>query len=242
MDVFLSSSLNLMNYLHIIIVITTLIASVTKANRQITVKSNCGSVVTVGVLTNGVSREGPEQSFDLTPGASNSFSKSDTWGGRVWARNGCSGSAGKDLTHCGTPGASNPATLAEFFFKGYGGKDFYDISLVDGYNLAMTIAPDGGTPPNGYSCGTPSCSLSSCPSEFAVKDATGNVMSCKSACSKTGSAQDCCTGQYNSPDACKPSGSALSVKEACPDAYSFAFDDQKSTFECAAKGFVVTFC
>ncbi|CAO3650465.1 unnamed protein product [Mucor hiemalis] len=212
------------------------------SNKQITVKSNCGSVVTVGVLTNGVSREGPEQTFDLTPGASNSFAKPDAWGGRVWARYSCSGSAGKDLTHCGTPGAANPATLAEFFFNGFGGKDYYDISLVDGYNLAMSIAPNGGTTPSGYSCGTPKCSIASCPSEYAFKDATGNVVSCLSACSKTGSAQDCCTGDHNHPELCKPSGNSLSIKQACPDAYSFAYDDQDSTYECIATGFVVTFC
>ncbi|KAI9483229.1 MAG: thaumatin [Benjaminiella poitrasii] len=212
------------------------------ADKSIVVKNNCGSVITVGILTNGVSSSLPEQSFDLTPSASNSFSQSDNWGGRVWARYHCSGSAGKDTTNCGVPGATNPASLAEFFFKGSNGMDYYDISLVDGYNLPISISPSGGSSPNGYSCGSPSCSVSSCPPEYAVMDATGNVMSCQSACSKTGSAQDCCTGRYDTPSTCNPSGNANSIKKMCPDAYSFAYDDQKSTYDCDASGFTVTFC
>lgn len=218
------------------------IVPISQADKSITVKNNCGSVITVGVLTNGVSAGLPEQSFDLTPSASNSFSKSDSWGGRVWARYHCSGSAGKDTSNCGVPGATNPASLAEFFFHGTGGKDFYDISLVDGYNMPMSIAPSGGATPNGYSCGSPQCSIADCPKEFAVTDATGNVMSCMSACSKTGSSEDCCTGANNTPDTCKASGNSAYVKKQCPDAYSFAYDDQDSTYECAAESFTVTFC
>ncbi|KAI8637679.1 thaumatin, partial [Parasitella parasitica] len=187
-----------------------------QADKSITVKNNCGNVITVGVLTNGVSASLPEQSFDLTPSASNSFSQSDSWGGRVWARYHCSGSAGKDTSKCGVPGATDPATLAEFFFKGAGGKDYYDISLVDGYNMAMSIAPSGGATPNGYTCGTPQCALSDCPKEFAVTDATGNVVACQSACSKTGSSEDCCTGSNNSPSTCKASTRSSFVKSQCP--------------------------
>jgi hypothetical protein len=36
-------------------------------------------------------------------------------------------------------------TLAEFGLDKYEGNDFYDISLVDGYNLPMKIEPIAGT-------------------------------------------------------------------------------------------------
>lgn len=216
--------------------------AVAEANKKITVQNNCGTVVTVGVLTNGVSAGSPEMSFDLTSGASNSFTKPNEWGGRVWGRYLCSGSAGNDAQKCGVPGATNPASLAEFFFHGIGGKDFYDISLVDGFNIPMSITPDGGDPPNGYSCGSPKCHIETCPPEFAVLDSTGNVISCQSDCSKTGDDQHCCAGDYNHPDICKPSDNAMAIKEVCPDAYSFAYDDQQSTFECAAEAFTVHFC
>ncbi|GAA5799492.1 thaumatin [Helicostylum pulchrum] len=222
--------------------ITCTLVAIASATKTITVLNNCGAVITVGVLTNGDGSGTPEMSFDLTTGASNSFSKPDSWGGRVWGRYLCSGSAGSDTHRCGVPGATNPASLAEFFFHGVGGKDFYDISLVDGYNIPMSITPGGGTPPSGYSCGSPKCHIASCPPEFAVKDSTGNVISCQSDCSKTGSPEHCCVGEYNSPDICKASKNAAAIKEVCPDAYSFAYDDQESTYECAAESFTVNFC
>lgn len=37
-------------------------------------------------------------------------------------------------------------------------------------------------------------------------------------------------GKYHDPDICKPSLYSKAAKAMCPDAYSFAFDDQSSTF------------
>ncbi|TQS32661.1 hypothetical protein Golomagni_07018 [Golovinomyces magnicellulatus] len=59
---------------------------------------------------------------------------------------------------------------------------------------------------------------------------------CKSACATTGSDKDCCIGKYHDPNICKPSKYSVNVKSVCPDAYSFAFDDQKSTFIIPAGG------
>lgn len=53
---------------------------------------------------------------------------------------------------------------------------------------------------------------------------------CNSACAATGKDEDCCVGKYHDPKICKPSTYSKSVKAVCPDAYSFAFDDQQSTF------------
>ncbi|KAJ4134515.1 hypothetical protein NW765_008557 [Fusarium oxysporum] len=36
--------------------------------------------------------------------------------------------------------------------------------------------------------------------------------------------------KYHDPDVCKPSAYSKRAKIICPDAYSFAYDDQKSTF------------
>lgn len=228
--------------MHKLMIVIGLYVSVTIAGKTINVKNNCDKVVSVGVLTNGKSAALPEISMDLPPGGSSSFSESDTWGGRVWGRYQCSGSSGKDATQCGIAGAASPATLAEFLFKGSNGQDYYDISLVDGFNLQMSISPSGGGASSGYSCGSPQCSVPSCPDEYAVKDSTGNVIGCKSACSVTNSPEDCCTGSYNSPEACKGGANAASIKSACPDAYSFAYDDQTSTFSCGADSYTVSFC
>jgi hypothetical protein len=66
---------------------------------------------------------------------------------------------------------------------------------------------------------------------------------CLSACAKTNSASDCCTGSYDSPSKCSPSEYAKAAKSICPDAYSYAFDDTTSTFIIpSGGGWEVTFC
>ena len=66
---------------------------------------------------------------------------------------------------------------------------------------------------------------------------------CYSACAKYSKPQDCCTGAYDNPNACKPSQYSTDAKKVCPDAYSFAFDDQTSTFIIpSGGGFEVVFC
>ncbi|KAK3643937.1 hypothetical protein LTR56_006762 [Elasticomyces elasticus] len=66
---------------------------------------------------------------------------------------------------------------------------------------------------------------------------------CISACSKYGDAAYCCTGKYNGPNSCTPSYYSKAAKSVCPDAYSFAYDDQDSTFITpTGSGFQVVFC
>lgn len=66
---------------------------------------------------------------------------------------------------------------------------------------------------------------------------------CLSACAATDSAQDCCTGSYNSPSACQPGLYSQQAKTVCPDVYSYAYDDQTSTFIVPAGcGYKIIFC
>jgi hypothetical protein len=180
---------------------------------------------------------------------------------------------------------------------------FYDISLVDGYNIPMGIVYRGNSsgnstladiPPN---LTNPVCigtaalltdpgdapdahfgSNSSSPyplplehtvSQNAVQDwcpwdlqlappqkpgdgvypyPDDNIQRplfnpCFSACAKWSSPQYCCTGKYNSPGACSPSYYSTQAKMVCPDAYSYAYDDQTSTFGIpSGGGFEVVFC
>ncbi|TVU30184.1 hypothetical protein EJB05_21794, partial [Eragrostis curvula] len=57
------------------------------------------------------------------------------WSGRLWGRTLCSSDAARHLS----------VLLAEFTLDGSGGMDFYDMSLVDGYNMSMLVAPQGAT-------------------------------------------------------------------------------------------------
>lgn len=192
-------------------------------------------------------------------------------------------------------------TLAEFDLAGgvSNAQTFYDISLVDGYNipLGITYVPGDNAaleaiPPNLTNCacigtmgflsdpspsGTEGGSTNSsfpipyestqtnemlmswCPWDLQVNQPTkpgdgvypypdDNIQRpafdpCLSACSKTNSPSDCCTGSFDSPQNCKPNLYATAAKAVCPDAYSYAFDDQTSTFIIpSGGGWQVTFC
>jgi hypothetical protein len=72
------------------------------------------------------------------------------------------------VLECGGAGGDPPATLAEITLDGANGDDFYDISLVDGYNLPLAMTPSGGT----GECGAPGCSSDlndNCPQALQVR-------------------------------------------------------------------------
>lgn len=194
--------------------------------KTIIISNKCQDTLHVGVLTNGQSSSAGDGQFDVTAGSNKVITKSDHWGGRVWGRKQCSGTSGQADSCSTPPGASNPASLAEFFFKGAGGKDYYDISLVDGYNLPVSITPSHEPQSSGsskYNCGAPSCNVPACPKDYAIVDSTGNVVACQSTCSKENTPQACCTGAHDNPNTCKPDNRSEAVKSACPDAYSVTY-------------------
>lgn len=57
------------------------------------------------------------------------------------------------VLQCMGAGGTPPASLAEITLNGANGDDFYDVSLVDGYNLPIAMQPVGGT----GNCGAPGC-------------------------------------------------------------------------------------
>lgn len=192
--------------------------------------------------------------FALQPGESFSLTVPTSWSGRLWGRTYCTqntttgtfscltGDCGTSTLQCSGSGAAPPATLAEFTLNGAGGLDFYDVSLVDGYNLPMIVVPNGGTGGNCSSAGCAAELNGDCPAELKVVDGSEEGVACKSACNAFGDAQYCCSGSYGSPDTCKPSSYSEFFKSACPQAYSYAYDDGTSTFTCAAANYAITFC
>lgn len=220
-----------------------------------TVTNNCPTTVWPGVLSNPGKPPLPSTGFALDPSATKTLEAPPSWAGRLWARTICStdpsgrftcatGDCGSGTVECSGNGAAPPATLAEFTLNGDSGLDFYDVSLVDGYNAPMLVVPQGGS---GGGCGTTGCTVDVngvCPAELKVVGAEGgNVVACKSACEAFGSPEYCCTGSFASPKTCAPTSYSQVFKSACPKAYSYAFDDQTSTFTCAnASNYLITFC
>ncbi|OWM78546.1 thaumatin-like protein 1b [Punica granatum] len=217
-----------------------------------TIKNNCPYTVWPATLT-GSGSQLSTTGFELASGASNAIDVPNPWSGRVWGRTSCStdgsgrftcqtGDCGSGVVACNGAGGVPPASLAELTLVAGGGQDTYDISLVDGFNIPISITPQGGS----GGCSSTSCPAnvnSVCPAELSVKGTDGNVIACKSACVAFNEPQYCCTGQFASPQTCPPTSYSMIFKNQCPQAYSYAYDDSTSTFTCSGgANYLVTFC
>lgn len=219
-----------------------------------TMVNKCSYTVWPGILSGAGTSQLSTTGFTLQPGESNTLAIPTSWSGRLWGRTFCSqdstgkfscvtGDCGSSTLECSGGGAAPPATLAEFTLNGADGLDFYDVSLVDGYNLPMTVVPQGGTGGNCTATGCLADLNTACPTDLKVMSSSGDEsVACKSACEAFGDPQYCCSGAYATPDTCKPSSYSEFFKSACPHAYSYAYDDGTSTFTCAAADYVITFC
>lgn len=227
-------------------------------NRSIIVTNLCDGDIWPAVLT--TQSTGPyTQGFYLPSGAQIELWTADDWIGRIWARTGCSfdasgtgscatGSCGNTLD-CSISGQS-PTTLAEFNLDGYASQAFWDISLVNGFNIPLAIIASPTT--TNAICGwqnTPAAITQYCPEELIYyANSSGiyeEIVGCMSACDEFGSPQYCCTGSYDSSGACTPSTYSEAFKSVCPDAYSYAFDDATSTYATPSvpgSSFEIVFC
>lgn len=273
--------------------------------------NQCPDTIWPGLVTQGGG--GPSTAgFELSSGSNKTINVGSDWQGRVWGRTNCTfndpNHPGGCLTgECGSlsciQAGNPPATLAEFTMDGGQDQTFYDISLVDGYNLPLAIVLQS----NGVSeldsikssSTNPSCvgsvndfagqnfqpysnnqqflgTNSSDPLDFDSKVTTSQIAQwcpwdlqvnppqapgdgvypypddnvqrpsynpCYSACAKYTTAQYCCTGSYSGQGNCGPNYYSKVAKQICPDAYSYANDDQDSSFIVPKGGeFNVIFC
>ncbi|KAJ8977873.1 hypothetical protein NQ317_014267 [Molorchus minor] len=201
--------------------------------------------VWVGIQGNPDKENLADGGFVLEAGAVTSVQAAEDWAGRFWARTYCDASSNHCLTgdcgdrlQCQGNGGAPPASLAEITLKGADGLDFYDLSLVDGFNIRIAFEPVDGTGDGGeYSCKKATCNYyfnDDCPEALRLTSDAGVVVGCKSACLAFDTDQYCCRNSYGTPDTCKssdwPTDYPSYFKAQCPDAYSYAYDDHKSTF------------
>ncbi|KAG6675515.1 hypothetical protein I3842_15G106700 [Carya illinoinensis] len=221
--------------------------------RSITFTNNCPNTIWPGTLTVDQEPQLSTTGFKLVSRASTSISVQAPWRGRFWARTGCSADASGRFScatadcasgqvACNGNGAVPPASLVEINIAKNGGQDYYDVSLVDGFNLPVSVSTEGGS----GECKTSSCPANVnavCPAELQLKAADGSVIACKSACTAFNQAQYCCTGDFITPATCPPTNYSMIFENQCPQAYSYAYDDVNSTFTCSgAPNYVITFC
>lgn len=232
---------------HLLLTFVLILVSREAKGATFTFVNKCEYTVWPGILANAGSPTLDSTGFELLKDSSRSFQAPTGWSGRFWGRTDCNfdgsgqgscvtGDCGSGQVECNGAGAAPPATLAEFTL-GTGGQDFYDVSLVDGYNIPMIVEGSGGS----GMCASTGCLVDlnqQCPSELRA----GAGAACKSACEAFGNPEYCCSGAYNTPATCRPSVYSEMFKSACPRSYSYAYDDATSTFTCTGADYTVTFC
>lgn len=118
---------------------------------------------------------------------------------------------------------------------------FYDVSVVDGYNLPISVS----TKPADRKCWIGGCAKSInsvCPPELQVLDQSGAIIACKSACLAFDLDVFCCRNSYGKPQKCKASMYSQMFKDACPSYFSYAYDSPPPLVNCYSKEYVITFC
>ncbi|CAK5271650.1 unnamed protein product [Mycena citricolor] len=238
------------------------LVSFVAADRTFTIHNACPFTIWPAIFTSGGSAPNYPTGWVAEASTSVSISVPENWNGRFWGRRNCDFSKTNGPTSCLTGGCNGgllcdtktgtgvpPATLAEFNL-GANGQDFYDVSLVDGYNLPVRIENTAG-------CVVPECAVDlgpGCPANLIGPfDSTGFPVGCKTACyveSLAGNAansHNCCSGAFDTPQTCPSSGvqDYSYFKDACPTAYAYAYDDLTSLFLCDSAlkpDYTVTFC
>uniref|UniRef100_A0A7N0V4F5 Thaumatin-like protein n=1 Tax=Kalanchoe fedtschenkoi TaxID=63787 RepID=A0A7N0V4F5_KALFE len=230
-----------------------LLASLSVTNGiQLILVNNCQESVWPAILGGAGQMTPRDGGFLLSSGEEAVIDVPEKWSGRLWGRQGCAfapnsnkgrcqtGDCGGQLS-CRGAGGSPPATVVEMTLGSSASPiHFYDVSLVDGFNLPVSMKPVGG----GVGCGVAACDVDvnvCCPSALEVR-VGGRVVGCKSACAAMQSDKYCCTGEFASPKRCKPTLFAHLFKAICPKAYSYAFDDSSSLNKCRASRYLITFC
>ncbi|KAK1651862.1 hypothetical protein QYE76_069667 [Lolium multiflorum] len=166
-----------------------------------TLRNNCTHAIWPATLSGNSAAAIGGGGFELAAGATVSFPGPTGWSGRFWARTGCVASGASTLAcatgDCGgavscSLGGAPPVTLAEFTLGGADGKDFYDVSLVDGYNVGIGVVATGARV-NSSTCGYAGCVAdvnALCPAELQVTgkegDLEGKTVACRSACEAEG--------------------------------------------------------
>ncbi|XP_022728583.1 protein P21-like [Durio zibethinus] len=197
------------------------------------IRNNCPYTVWAAAVPTGGGRQLNSGEFwDINVNAG-------TTGGRIWARTNChfdgAGPGGCQTGDCGgllqcQAYGAPPNTLAEFALNQFNNLDFFDISLVDGFNVPMEFSPTSGGCTRGIRCTADI--IGQCPNELKAPGG------CNNPCTVFKTNEYCCNS-----GTCGPTDFSRFFKTRCPDAYSYPKDDQTSTFTCpGGTNYRVVFC
>ncbi|KAK2988341.1 hypothetical protein RJ640_000328 [Escallonia rubra] len=231
-------------------ILTPVIAS---RGATFTLENKCQYTVWPGIAsTEDVQRT--TTGFELQNGESRTISAPPSWTAQFWGRTLCAvnsttrnftcvtGDCGSGMVECSGRRPDPPTTILEFSVGRPNEIDLFQVNVVDGYNLPMLAVPHGGA---GANCSRAGCvmDLNICPAELQVIDGGREVVACKGPCQALRQDRYCCTGAYEKPSTCRPTLYSQVFKDACPQAYSFAYDDDNHTFSCDTRAdYLITFC
>ncbi|KAJ7153270.1 thaumatin [Mycena filopes] len=241
-----------------------LVLASTAAARSLTVVNSCSYTIWPALFTSSGGHPSHPTGWEAAANSRVQFDVPSDWDGRVWGRRACNFATNPGANSCVDGGCNGglhcdvntgtgvpPATLAEFNFNG-GGTDFYDVSLVDGFNLPMKITNNVG------------CDIGSCPVDLNANcpgaqkgpfNSAGVAVGCKSACTvdalagKAANSPNCCSGTHDTAATCPPSGvtNYKYFKNNCPRSYAYAYDESSGTalWTCPtakSAAYTITFC
>ncbi|KAM0945102.1 putative Thaumatin family [Dioscorea sansibarensis] len=189
--------------------------------------------------------------FVLPPNTSKSITTPIAWSGRLWARTLCTdiepyhrlscttGDCGTGDIQCGTLPLP-PVTLIDMNSGNQDKMDSYEVTLVAGFNVPVSVIP-----PVNSGCQVASCTSdvnSACPPELKMVSEGEVVVGCMSACQALKDEMNCCVGEYKEKDKCKPTKYNNFFKALCPSSMTYFFDNS-STFTCeGGSDYVISFC
>ncbi|BBN03557.1 hypothetical protein MPTK1_2g24450 [Marchantia polymorpha subsp. ruderalis] len=161
------------------------------------------------------------QQFNLGAGQSQfmDFGSSCNWNnGAIWPspRGKCESSI--------VPNEANDFDVTDYaeFNLNQGGLDYYDVSNVVAFTLSMRIRPTNpANTPNGRSCGSPQCIINNIPSFCTGNNKLITWPTGAYTCQNTDGLAE--RG---------PTDGTRVFKNACPNAYSYNYDDATSVYAC----------
>ncbi|CAE5963653.1 unnamed protein product [Arabidopsis arenosa] len=212
---------------------------------------------TIWPATYGYKRSLETTGFVLEKGETRTIKAPPSWTGRFWGRTICStnstgafscatGDCASGKIKClGNP--IDPTTVAEFNLASYSDVDYYDVNVINGYNLPLLVTPEN------KNCRSTGCVVDmneTCPSELMVNSnslRSHHPIACMTTCQRYQLPELCCVGLSSGmvvpPGICKRTIYSRTFNQACPSAYSYIYDFDNSSFTCPYfSNFVITFC
>ncbi|KAJ0093163.1 hypothetical protein Patl1_27071 [Pistacia atlantica] len=197
----------------------------------VSIKNNCPYTIWPATLANSNRPQLSETGFELASGGTKTLDIPAQWAGRLWARTGCSGSftcatadCGSGQVQCNGKSGATPASLVEITFQANDGQDYYNLSLVDGFNLPVSVAPQGGS---GTRCTQATCSNNvnaACPENLRLIGSDGNVIGCKNTLDNATFFKSQCHEAYSYPS--KMIGLCVHATEGQTTLLLFAHEDE----------------